>query len=181
MNEEKKKEISKFLSLVLRHKPEAGGVILDENGWVDVDDLIRGCQENGRTFTSKELEEVVETNDKKRFSFSDDKTRIRANQGHSVEIELELEEQTPPKILYHGTAERNLGLIFENGLQKMKRHHVHLSADVETARSVGTRYGKPVIFKIDTEKMRAEGFRFFVSANEVWLVEEVPPDFLETL
>ncbi len=181
INEKRKKKISKFLSLVLRHKPEAAGVFLNENGWIDVDKLIKGSKANGRIFTKAELEEVVETNDKKRFSFNEDKTQIRANQGHSLDIELGLEEQIPPKFLYHGTAERNLNLILKSGLQKMKRHHVHLSADIETARNVGTRYGKPVIFKIDTEKMIAEGFKFFVSANGVWLVDEVPPKFLETL
>ena len=179
MNEKSKKKISKFLSLVLRHKPDAVGVELDENGWIDVKILRKACAENGRSFTRAELEEVVETNDKKRFSFDETGTKIRANQGHSIEIELELEEKTPPKFLYHGTAEKNLGKIYESGLKKMKRHHVHLSDNTETAKSVGTRYGKPILFQIETEKMLAEDFKFYVSANGVWLIDEVPPKFLE--
>lgn len=165
--------------MVLRHKPDAVGIELDENGWVEVETLRNACAENGRKFSAEELAEVVETNDKKRFSFSEDGTKIRANQGHSLTIELGLSEETPPKILYHGTAERNLGLKYESGLQKMQRHHVHLSDNIETARSVGIRYGKPIIFQIETEKMLAEDFKFFVSANGVWLVDEVPPRFLK--
>ncbi len=179
MNEKSKTKISKFLSLVLRHKPDAVGIELDENGWVNVETLRKACAENGRSFTRTELEEVVETNDKKRFAFNEDGTMIRANQGHSINVELGLEEQIPPKILYHGTAEKNLGKIYESGLQKMKRHHVHLSDNIETALNVGTRYGKPVIFQIETEKMLTENFKFFVSENGVWLVDEVPPKFLE--
>ena len=127
----------------------------------------------------EQLQETVETNDKKRFSFNEDETKIRANQGHSLKIEIGLEEKTPPKVLYHGTAEKNLGLIYKTGLQKMQRHHVHLSDNIETAKAVGMRYGKPFIFQIDTQKMRESGFKFYVSANGVWLVDEVPPEFLE--
>jgi putative RNA 2'-phosphotransferase len=181
MDEKKKKKISKFLSLVLRHKPDVIGIELDEKGWVEIETLRKACAKNGRDFSVKELKEVVETNDKKRFSLNESEKKIRANQGHSIEVEIEFEEKNPPKILYHGTAEKNVGLIFGEGLQKIKRHHVHLSPDVETARNVGIRYGKPVIFQIDTEKMLAENFKFFVSANGVWLVDEVPPKFLEIL
>ncbi|MEZ5429550.1 MAG: RNA 2'-phosphotransferase [Pyrinomonadaceae bacterium] len=179
MSEKQKTKLSKFLSLVLRHRPEAVGLTLEENGWVGVEALLEALAENGRPTTRQELVEVVETNDKKRFSFDDDQTKIRANQGHSLGIELEFEEKPPPKILYHGTAEKNLRMIEKTGLKKMKRHHVHLSADEETARRVGIRYGRPVIFRIDTEKMLREGHRFFVSANGVWLTDEVPPRFLE--
>lgn len=182
MNEYQKTKISKFLSLILRHKPETIGISLDEKGWIEIEILTKACAEKGVIFNRAELEKIVETNDKKRFSFNQGKTKIRANQGHSIDVKLELEERIPPKILYHGTAERNLDSILINGLQKMKRHHVHLSVDFETARNVGARYGRPAVFAINTEKMlTAGGFKFFVSANEVWLVDEVPPQFLKIL
>ena len=181
MDEKKIVKISKFLSLILRHKPEEIGLTLEENGWVNVADLLKACADYGKIFTLKELREVVETNDKKRFAFNEDKTKIRASQGHSVKVEIDFEKRTPPEILYHGTAEKNVGEIFAGGLKKMKRHHVHLSADTETAQKVGIRYGKPVILKIDTAEMLAENYEFFVSANGVWLVESVPPKFLEVL
>ena len=181
MDEKRKKKISKFLSLILRHQPEVVGLSLEENGWVEVEKLIKACSDYGKPFTRKELEEVVATNDKKRFAFDDTGKKIRANQGHSVEVEIEFEKRTPPAILYHGTAEKNVGVIFAEGLKKMSRHHAHLSADTETATKVGMRYGKPVIFQIETAGMIAEGFEFFVSANGVWLVENVPPKFLVLL
>lgn len=181
MDEKRKTKVSRFLSLILRHQPEAVGLKLDENGWARVDDLIAACAAHGREFTRAELREVVETNDKKRFAFDETGAKIRASQGHSVEVEIEFEKQTPPAVLYHGTAERNVGSIFESGLQKMKRHHVHLSADVETARKVGIRYGKPVIFQVDTKAMLENGAEFFVSANGVWLVANVPPQFLRLM
>jgi putative RNA 2'-phosphotransferase len=179
MDEKRKTKISKFLSLVLRHKPEEIGLTLGENGWADVAALQAACAAYGKTFTFAELEEVVETSDKKRFAFNETRTEIRASQGHSLDIEIEFESKAPPATLYHGTAEKNVGAIFAGGLQKMKRHHVHLSADTETAYKVGARHGKPVIFVIKTESMCAEGFEFFISANGVWLVREVPPKFLE--
>ena len=179
MDEKRKKKISKFLSLILRYQPEVVGLSLEENGWVSVEKLIKACADYSKPFTLAELEEVVETNDKKRFAFNEDETKIRASQGHSVEVEIEFEKQTPPEILYHGTAEKNVGVIFAEGLKKMSRHHVHLSAQTETATKVGMRYGKPVIFQVDTAAMIDEGFEFFVSANGVWLVENVPPKFLK--
>lgn len=178
MDEKRQTKISKFLSLILRHAPETVGLRLEENGWVNVDELITACAQNGRALTREEIEEVVETNDKKRFSFSPSRTKIRANQGHSIEIEIEFEKRMPPAILYHGTAEKNVKSILERGLQKMRRHHVHLSSDKETARKVGMRYGKPVIFEIETKAMIENDFEFFVSANGVWLIENVPPQFL---
>lgn len=181
MDEKRKTKISKFLSLVLRHAPEAVGLSLDEHGWVKVQDLRKACAAHGKSFSVAELEEVVATNDKKRFSFDETKTKIRANQGHSLDVEIEFERKKPPEILYHGTAEKNVGAIFANGLRKMKRHHVHFSADTETARKVGARYGKPVIFEVDTTAMLAENHEFFVSANGVWLTDEVPPKFLKLL
>jgi putative RNA 2'-phosphotransferase len=181
MDEKRKTKISKFLSLVLRHKPEEIGLTLKENGWVAVDDLIQACAEYGKGFTLEELREVVETNEKRRFSFDETGKEIRANQGHSTEVAIEFEAQAPPLVLYHGTAEKNVGLIRENGLNKMSRHHVHLSADVETARKVGARHGKAVIFEIDTVAAEEQGLQFFVSANGVWLVEVVPPSLLRLL
>lgn len=181
MNEKRKASISKFLSLVLRHKPEEIGLTLEENGWVEVNDLLKACDAYGKPFTFDDLREVVETNDKRRFAFDQTNTKIRANQGHSVTLEIEFEKRMPPEILYHGTAERNVEAITKSGLKKMKRHHVHLSADIETARKVGIRYGKPVILVIKTPAMLAEGYEFLVSANDVWLVEEVPAKFLEIL
>ena len=178
MDEKRKTKISKFLSLILRHKPEEIGLDLDGNGWAIIIDLQKACADYGKPFTYRELEEVVSMNDKQRFSFNETKTKIRANQGHSLKVEIEFERKPPPEILYHGTAEKNVGVIFANGLQKMNRHHVHLSADTETAWKVGRRHGAPVIFEIDTIAMLAEGFEFYVSANGVWLVDEVPPKFL---
>jgi putative RNA 2'-phosphotransferase len=133
MNEKRKTRISKFLSLILRHKPEAVGITLDSNGWVEVEKLLAACARKGNAFSREELEEVVKTNEKKRFAFDENRTKIRANQGHSIDVEIEFEEKTPPEILYHGTAERNVEQIKQKGLIKMRRHHVHLSSDVETA------------------------------------------------
>jgi putative RNA 2'-phosphotransferase len=179
LDEKRKKKISKFLSLILRHQPEVVGLSLEENGWVSVEKLIKACADYGKSFNLAELREVVETNDKKRFAFDETGKKIRASQGHSLEVEIEFEKQTPPAILYHGTAEKNVGVIFAEGLKKMSRHHVHLSPETDTANKVGMRYGKPIIFEIDTIAMLAEGFEFFVSANGVWLVESVPPQFLK--
>jgi putative RNA 2'-phosphotransferase len=179
MDEKRKTQISKFLSLVLRHKPEVVGLKLEEGGWIPVEALLEACQNHGKRFTLAELRETVETNDKKRFAFDETKTKIRANQGHSVDAKIEFEEKLPPAVLYHGTAERNLDLILSEGLKKMARHHVHLSADTETARAVGARYGKPVILLVDAGRMFDKGFKFFVSANGVWLTDAVPPEFLK--
>lgn len=181
MNEKRKTRISKFLSLILRHKPETVGLTLDSNGWVEVEKLLEACARKGNAFSREELEEVVRTNEKKRFAFDENRMRIRASQGHSIEVEIEFEEKKPPKALYHGTAERNVETIKQKGLMKMRRHHVHLSSDVETALSVGRRYGKPIVFKVKTEEMLTRGYKFYVSANDVWLTDEVPPMFLEIL
>jgi putative RNA 2'-phosphotransferase len=179
MDEKRRTKISRFLSLVLRHKPAEIGLTLEDGGWVRVEELLKACAGYGKGLTLAELREVVETNDKKRFSFDASGARIRANQGHSVEVEMDFEESAPPAALYHGTAEKNLGVIFAEGLKKMARHHVHLSVDTDTARKVGARYGKPVILRVDAEKMHGAGFKFYVSANGVWLTESVPAGFLE--
>lgn len=181
IKEKRKTEISKFLSFVLRHKPETINLTLEENGWISVFKLLEACADAGQKFTIKELREIVETNDKKRFSFNETGEKIRANQGHSTSININFEKKTPPPFLYHGTAERNVAAILENGLKKMSRHHVHLSSDKETAQKVGMRYGKPVIFEIETARMISENFEFFVSTNGVWLVEYIPPRFLKSL
>ena len=168
------KQKSKFLSLVLRHKPEQIGLNMDANGWVYVDELLQKCNRNKFHLDFKTLVEIVETNDKKRFIFSEDQKRIRANQGHTVEVDLEFVATTPPDSLYHGTVENFIDSIKEKGLNKMKRLHVHLSKDIETALKVGSRRGKPIILKIDASKMAADGFPFYLSANGVWLCDEVP-------
>jgi putative RNA 2'-phosphotransferase len=181
MDEKRRTRISKFLSLVLRHKPETINLVLDENGWAAVADLLAKSAQCGNIFTFEELTEVVATNDKKRFSFDRSKTKIRANQGHSIRVEIGFEEKIPPSVLYHGTAERNLGSILKTGLEKRARHHVHLSRDEETAQAVGRRHGKPAILRIDAARMASQGHKFYISANEVWLVERVAPEFLEVL
>jgi len=170
--------ISKYLSLVLRHDPAAAGVTLDAEGWVGVDELLAGAARHGFSFTRAELEEVVQTNEKQRFAFSVDSQRIRASQGHSVSVELGLTPETPPEVLYHGTVDRFLSSIMDQGLDKRSRQYVHLSPDVETATRVGSRRGQPVILKIAAANMHSDGFCFFCSANGVWLTERVPPQYI---
>ena len=171
-------QISKFLSLVLRHQPEVIGVELDENGWVDVDELLEKVNASGRQVDRKLLTEVVEKNDKKRFKFSGDRQRIRASQGHSIEVNLKLEPQAPPIVLFHGTAKRNLESILRSGLRRQKRQHVHLSIDRITAHKVGSRHGSPVVLRIDSQKMHEDGHVFYLSDNHVWLTDEVPPQYI---
>ena len=172
---------SKFLSLVLRHKPETIGLSLDANGWADIDTLVTLTQSRSNRLTRELIEEVVVRNDKQRFVISDDGRRIRANQGHSIVVNLDLQPQQPPNVLYHGTATRFLDSIKAQGLQKRQRQHVHLSADLDTASKVGVRHGKLVILKIEAEKMLAEGYTFYLSANEVWLTDYVPPQYISEL
>lgn len=169
---------SKFLSLVLRHRPEQIGIQLDAAGWVAVDELLAACREYGRVITLTELQFIVANNDKQRFSFSADGSLIRANQGHSIEVELGYEPATPPATLYHGTAERFLDSIKAQGLLKGRRHHVHLSADEATAIKVGQRHGKPVVLQVQAEAMHSDGFSFYLSENGVWLTEHVPVIYL---
>ncbi len=172
-------KISKFLSLVLRHQPEKIGLILDAAGWVSVSELMTACQTHGLNFTFDELLEIVANNDKKRFAFNEDQTKIRANQGHSIEVKLGYSASVPPAILYHGTATRNIDSILTQGLLKGQRHHVHLSADIETAIKVGMRYGKPVVFEVQADAMHANNIQFFCSENGVWLTAHVPTSFLK--
>lgn len=172
-------QCSKFLSLVLRHKPEALGLTLDENGWVDVEQLLAAANKQGKEWTIDLINETVSTNDKQRFSISDDGKRIRANQGHSLKnVELELKPKEPPRILYHGTVDRFLEAIKRKGLQKMNRQHVHLSSDIETAQNVGGRRGKPVILEIASKEMFLDSNQFFLSENGVWLTEQVPAKYI---
>jgi len=171
-------KISKFLSLVLRHQPDKIGVTLDKAGWVAVDELLRACQQHSLPITLEELKTVVATSDKKRFAFSEDGTQIRASQGHSVEVELGYQPVTLPALLYHGTAERFLASIRQQGLVKGQRHHVHLSADEATAQKVGVRHGKPVVLQVQSGMMHRDGYFFFQSENGVWLTDHVPAAYL---
>lgn len=171
-------KVSKYLSKHLRHAPERIGLTLQPGGWVEVDALLRACAQHNFPITRAQLEEVVAKNNKQRFAFDDTSTRIRASQGHSVEVDLQLESAEPPDVLYHGTAQQNVETILREGLQKMRRHHVHLSSETETARNVGARHGKPVVLQVDAQAMHTEGFSFHRSANGVWLVDGVPPQYL---
>ena len=167
-------KLGKFISLVLRHEPEAAGITLDEHGWADVDKLINGTKLSGRYIDMEILERIVRENSKKRYSFSEDKKRIRANQGHSIDVDVELKNAIPPEILYHGTASRFMKSIGQQGLLKGNRQYVHLSKDIETAVSVGKRHGLPVVLAVDTRRMTADGYQFYLSENGVWLCESVP-------
>jgi putative RNA 2'-phosphotransferase len=172
-------ETSKFLSYILRHKPQAIGITLDNEGWVDVSALIEGAARYGRALDETLIREVVAGNDKKRFSLSPDGARIRAAQGHSTtQVNLQHVQKVPPERLYHGTASRFLESIRRQGLIPGSRHHVHLSDNPDTARAVGKRYGTPVILNIRAQDMHQQGHRFFQADNGVWLVERVPRDFI---
>jgi putative RNA 2'-phosphotransferase len=174
-------QLSKFLSFVLRHKPDAIGIVLDPQGWTSVDDLIAKGNAAGTPFSREDVLHVVETSEKKRFSLSPDGRLIRAAQGHSVGVELGLSPVQPPEVLYHGTATRFLDSIFAEGLKPQSRQQVHLSADEITAHAVGLRHGKPAILKVDAARMHALSFKFFQADNGVWLTDSVPPEFLTLL
>jgi len=173
--------VSKFLSLVLRHQPQKIGLELDAAGWVGIDELLRTSAAAGRTFTHEDLVDVVSTSDKQRFAISDDGLRIRANQGHTVEVELGLPALVPPDALSHGTARRFLNAILHEGLSRRARHHVHLTANRDTAIAVGSRYGTPVLLRVDARRMHEDSHLFRCSANGVWLAEAVPTRYLEIL
>jgi putative RNA 2'-phosphotransferase len=181
VDDKRRIRLSKFMSLVLRHEPQKANLTLEPGGWVLIDDLLAGAANAGCHFTREELEEVVELCEKQRFGIDETDTMIRANQGHSTEVDLQLEPKEPPAELYHGTPEKNLTAVQRDGLAKMARHHVHLSPDTQTATKVGSRRGKPVILVVDAAKMRAEGHIFYCSANGVWLVDHVPPQYLRVL
>lgn len=179
MNDQQIIKISKFLSLVLRHEPQSIGIELDENGWTGVLTLISKVGRKFPMFNMEMLEEVVAKNNKQRFAFNEDKTRIRANQGHSVKVDLDYDPVEPPEFLYHGTVAGFLRDIEKAGLKKMSRHHVHMSKDLETAIVVGTRRGKAVILKIRAGDMHRDGHKLYVTPNGVWLADEVPPRYIE--
>ncbi|TQV87983.1 RNA 2'-phosphotransferase [Aliikangiella coralliicola] len=172
---------SKFLSYVLRHNPGEIGIELDENGWVAIEQLIEKSNQKGKDISKALLFEVVETNDKQRFAISSDGAMIRANQGHSIDIELDLKPQTPPDKLLHGTAVKWLDAIKVDGLVKKNRHHVHLTENRAVASSVGRRFGKLVLLEIDAKQMCEDGIEFYVTANGVWLVNSVPPEYLKEI
>lgn len=178
MNEQRIIKVSKYLSRHLRHAPERIGLTLQPAGWVGVDELLSACNADGMRLTRPELEEVVANNNKQRFSFDETGQLIRANQGHSVEVDLGLAPTTPPDVLFHGTGHTTVEVIRREGLKKQRRHHVHLSRDVETATAVGARHGKPFVFVVDARAMHAAGYSFYVSNNGVWLTDEVPPEYL---
>ena len=174
-------KLSVFISLVLRHKPDAAGITLDEHGWANVDELINGINNTGRKIDMTMLEEIVKTDNKQRYSFNEDKTLIRANQGHSIPVDVELKEQEPPELLYHGTADRFVKSIMTEGLKPMSRLYVHFSKDIETAKKVGKRHGNPVVLKIHSEQMKRDGVKFYLSENGVWLTKKVDVEYLEKL
>lgn len=178
MNDAQRKRASKYLSLHLRHHPERLGLTLSEGGWVGVDELLAACADRGFPLSPAELQEIVRRCDKQRFSFDEGGARIRANQGHSVPVDLQLAPREPPARLYHGTPASAADQIARAGLRRMSRHHVHLSVDVPTAERVGARRGEPVIFEVDAAAMHAAGLVFYRSDNGVWLTDEVPPAFL---
>lgn len=170
--------LSKFLSLVLRHEPDRIGLTLDDGGWVAVEALLVAVNQAGMSLTQATLARIVAENDKQRFRFSDDGLRIRANQGHSVAIDLGLTPLTPPNVLYHGTATRFLEAIRQEGLRPQSRQHVHLSSDATTASKVGQRHGKSVVLTVRSDAMHGAGYRFYQADNGVWLTDHVPPAYL---
>ncbi|MCT7948397.1 RNA 2'-phosphotransferase [Ancylothrix sp. C2] len=181
LSESRLVKISKYLSYHLRHAPEKLGLKLDEGGWVPVLDLLESAKKDQFPISLEELKQVVDKDDKKRYSFDFTDKLIRANQGHSIKVDLQLKEALPPDILYHGTGQKTVESILHKGLSKMSRHHVHLSADMETAKKVGKRHGKPVILAVDAQTMYKAGYPFYCSDNGVWLVESVPPEYLQLI
>jgi len=174
-------ETSKFMSYVLRHRPQAIGLHLDEQGWASVDELIKTAVSHGKPLTRTIIEEVVAKNNKKRFAFSADGTKIRASQGHSIPIDLGLTAVNPPHFLFHGTATKFMTSITQQGLKPRRRHHVHLSVDYETAVNVGSRHGTPIVLQVDAARMVADGFEFYLSENRVWLTDTVAPEYFTML
>ena len=170
--------ISKFLSLILRHKPEAISIKLDSQGWASVSDIVIGMTNTGKNVDTKDIISIVLNDEKGRYSLKDNNTMIRANQGHSIKVDLDLKEKQPTKDLFHGTATQFVSIILKEGLKPMQRHHVHLSDNVDTAMQVGSRRGNPHIFTVNTSAMIVDGFKFYQSVNGVWLVDNVPTKYL---
>lgn len=171
-------KLSKFLSMVLRHHPETIQLKLDNKGWADVDELIQAMRRNGKRINPVILDQIVKTDQKQRYSYSPDKKKIRANQGHSIAVDVELKAAEPPEFLYHGTAQRFIDSIKRQGLKSMGRNYVHLSFDKNTAETVGRRHGNPVILTVAAGRMSRAGYVFYLSENQVWLTEHVPPEYL---
>lgn len=175
-------ELGKYIALILRHKPETIEASLDEHGWMEVDTLINGINSHSNHHIDMErLERIVKEDNKGRYSFGEDKLLIRANQGHSVSVDVEMPEMTPPDILYHGTGEKFVASIDEQGLIPKSRLYVHLSKDIETASKVGSRHGHPVIYEVMSGKMAADGYKFYLSANGVWQTKSVPTQYLKKI
>lgn len=174
-------KLGKFISLILRHKPEVIGISLDKNGWADVKELIEKINLSGRHINIEILERIVKENEKKRYKFNEDKTKIKANQGHSINVELNLQEVVPPNTLYHGTAKKYLKSIKEKGILKGKRQYVYLSLDMETAINAGKRYGEPLVLKIDVEALKKKGHKFYLSDNKIWLSDDIPSEFIKII
>lgn len=171
--------ISKYMSLILRHKPDVIGIELDEHGWANVNDLISGIEKDNHGFNFELLEEIVRSDSKQRYSFNDDKSFIRANQGHSINVDVELKEKEPLEYLYHGTGEKYVKSINQDGLIPKSRLYVHLSKDIKTAENVGKRHGKEVVYRINSGQMYRDGYKFYLSENGIWLTKEVPMKYLE--
>ncbi|TPF17985.1 RNA 2'-phosphotransferase [Priestia megaterium] len=175
----KNDKLSVFISLILRHKPEAANIQLDEFGYANVDELIKGVNETGRRINLNILKEIVSDDKKGRYSFNESFTLIRANQGHSINVKVPLQKLEPPQFLYHGTAERFLDSILNSGVKKMNRLYVHLSDNLDTAKQVGKRHGKPVILTVDAQEMHKDGYEFYLSENKVWLTDFVPTKYVK--
>lgn len=172
--------VSKYIALILRHKPETIGISIDKHGWANVNQLIKGINLK-YPITMKDLETIVETDRKQRYAFNEDKTLIRANQGHSIKVDVELKETLPPKVLYHGSAKKYTASIEQYGLLPKTRLYVHLSSNVETAITVGSRHGKAVVYSVDAKSMVEDGYTFYLSVNNVWLIKEVPVKYLKRI
>ena len=176
------RDISKYIYFVLRHHPEAIDISLDNRGWANVDELIAGiARSKDKECNRDTLEKIVREDNKQRYSFNSDGTKIRANQGHSIPVDVELEKREPPEILYHGTAEKYVDSINKEGLISKSRLYVHLSTDIETAINVGNRHGKPVVYEVDSREMHNDGYEFFISVNGIWLTKEVPIKYLRII
>ena len=173
--------ISRYIALLLRHHPEKAGLCLDEHGWVEVEALIQGVRRSYPEFNRAVLDEIVARDSKQRYAYNQDKTCIRANQGHSIPVDVELKQALPPAILYHGTGEKYVESIQKVGLIPKSRLYVHLSTDIQTAIQVGKRHGQPVVYQIDTQQMIHDGFIFYISANHIWLTKAVPVQYLKII
>ena len=181
MDDDRLVKVSRYLSKHLRHRPERLGLDLEAGGWVSIERLLEACNRQGMRLSRAELDEVVRRNDKQRYSIDATGTRIRANQGHSIDVDLQLEPAVPPAVLFHGTGAASVPSILRDGLDRRGRHHVHLSADVGTARRVGARHGRPAVLQVDAAGLSDAGALFFVSDNGVWLTKSVPARFVSLL